>query len=96
MLARCQHVAVRLRTKPQTMELTMKRRVFEVGDTINIDSASGYKGRGQIQAIRHESSGRPGSLYVGADVLREDGRMTFYFLHDIARWNADTLAASFK
>jgi hypothetical protein len=72
--------------------MTDKRRIFEVGDTIAIDSCAGFKGRGQIQAIRHEvGNTRLGTLSLGADVLRADGKVSFYFLHNIARWNAEAL-----
>lgn len=70
------------------------KRVFEIGDTIDIDSCS-HKGRGQIQAIRHVANGNS-ALHIGADVLRQDGKVSFYYLHDIARWNATALETAFK
>jgi len=70
-----------------------KKRTFEVGDHINIDTAAGFKGRAEIVAIRHQASGGTDRLFLGADVLRSDGKVTFYYLHDIVRWNPEAMAA---
>lgn len=65
---------------------------FNIGDRITIDSAVGYKGGAEILALRHAiGNHRTGQLSFGCDVLRDDGRTTFYFLADVARWNAERL-----
>jgi hypothetical protein len=71
----------------------MTRLLFDTGDFVTLDSCS-YRGRGQIQTVRHAvGNHRTGDLSLGCDVLRGDGKVQFYFLHDVARWNPDRLAA---
>lgn len=66
--------------------------LFDVGDVVTIDSAGGFNGKAQIVAIRHAIGNyRTGTMSVGADVLRGDGNVSFYYLHDLARWNAEKL-----
>lgn len=67
---------------------------FKVGDIIKIDPSSGYKGRASILAWRPSTMQRTHG-YI-ADLLCEDGNVRGHYLHDIAKWNPDKLAATFK
>jgi hypothetical protein len=69
--------------------------IFDIGDRINIESCTRPTTRGEIVALRHAvGNTRTGELSFGADVLLyPSGRVVFFFLHDIARWNAAKLEA---
>jgi hypothetical protein len=70
---------------------------FNIGDRIKVESASRPDDtKGEIVALRHAvGNTRTGSLSFGADVLMlPSGRVVFFFLHDIARWNPDKIAAT--
>lgn len=69
--------------------------IFDIGDVIIVDSYGvRYKGKGQIVALRHAIGNyNTGSLSAGADVLCGDGKVRFFYLHDIAGWNKDKLTA---
>lgn len=72
----------------------MTKSTFSVGDRIKIDSCSVPDKRGEIIALRHNVGNlQTGSLSFGADVLLPSGNTRFFFLHDIARWNPEAMAA---
>lgn len=64
--------------------------IFTLGDRIKINTV--WKGNGEIVAMRHAvGNHNTGSLSFGADVLCGDGKVRFFFLHDLARWNPERL-----
>ncbi len=72
----------------------MQAGAFKAGDIITIASAMMQRPlRASIICFRHaNSSGRD---WVVVDVLREDGQNSTYYLHDVAKWNPEKVAATF-